>query len=120
MAVCERGVGSLEFLDDRAASGVSGFIKQLVSGMVQGDSLGSVKDDHNDKVRLNGIDASSRGYRVPCKPLGDILHESNITRIDFFSLDVEGSELRVLRTMDGAVPVCVWLIETNQMETTDQ
>ena len=34
-----------------------------------------------------------------------------IKYVDFFSLDVEGSEARVLATMDWTIPVRVWCIE---------
>jgi len=37
---------------------------------------------------------------VPCVPLTDILLRANIRRVDFFSLDVENSEDRVLATLD--------------------
>lgn len=40
---------------------------------------------------------------VPCRPLSDILSDSALTEtIDFLSLDVEGSEAQVLRTVDPA------------------
>ncbi len=37
---------------------------------------------------------------VPCKPMSDWLRELGITAIDYFSLDTEGYEYEVLRTMD--------------------
>ena len=48
---------------------------------------------------------------VPSSPLGQLLRRANVTRIDLFSLDVEGSELRVLETMDWSIPVHVWMVE---------
>lgn len=40
------------------------------------------------------------GVAVPCVPLTDILLKAGHRRIDFFLLDVEGSEDRVLATLD--------------------
>ena len=49
-------------------------------------------------------------------PLGELLRRGGITGvIDFFSLDVEGSELAALETMDWTIPVRVWLIEMHEM-----
>ena len=49
---------------------------------------------------------------VPSRRLDSILHEAGIKRIDFWSLDVEGSELDVLQTMDWSIPVYLLCIET--------
>ena len=38
--------------------------------------------------------------KLPCLPLGEILNMFSIERIDFFSLDVEGAELEVHKTID--------------------
>lgn len=47
-----------------------------------------------------------------CLPLHSILGHFNITHIDFFSLDVEGAELEVLKTLDlSAVHVSVIVVE---------
>jgi FkbM family methyltransferase len=43
--------------------------------------------------------------KVSCRKLSDILKEANIKYIDFWSLDVEGAELEVLKTMDWSIPV---------------
>ena len=37
---------------------------------------------------------------MSCFPLASILDKISVTHIDFFSLDVEGAELAVLRTLD--------------------
>ena len=50
-------------------------------------------------------------HTVPCRPLTKMLHIASISKVDFFSLDVEGAEQLVLRTMNWRVPVGVWLIE---------
>lgn len=44
--------------------------------------------------------ANSYTVSVPVTTLGNILKENNITEVDFFSLDVEGYELEVLKGID--------------------
>mgnify|MGYP003634489084 CR=1 FL=1 len=50
-------------------------------------------------------------YIVDNLPLSNVLCESGLTYVDFFSLDVEGGELEVLSTMDWSVPVYIMCIE---------
>ncbi len=53
--------------------------------------------------------------KVSCKPLSLIFEENKITWIDFFSLDVEGSELTVLESIDwGKVHIEVLIVETGK------
>lgn len=49
--------------------------------------------------------------KVPSKRLDTVLHDSGIKRIDFWSLDVEGSEYEALETMDWSIPVYLICIE---------
>lgn len=50
--------------------------------------------------------------RTSCLPLQSILKHFGITHIDFFSLDVEGAELEVLKTLDlSAVHINVIVVE---------
>ena len=57
--------------------------------------------------------ASATGrHKLRCTPLGDVLHAMSVDRVDFMSLDVEGSEMSVLRGHDWAIPISVLLIET--------
>lgn len=58
-------------------------------------------------------DKDIRTIRVPCRRLDDILHNANISFIDFWSLDVEGSEYEVLKTMDWDIPVKVLCMEVS-------
>lgn len=50
-----------------------------------------------------GSDATVRRHCVPARSLAGILAEQGNPRVDFFSLDVEGLELEVLRGLDFAV-----------------
>ncbi len=51
-------------------------------------------------------------YRVRAVPIGQVLKAMGVSRVDFWSLDVEGAELSVLNGMDWAIPVSVFLIES--------
>jgi FkbM family methyltransferase len=58
--------------------------------------------------------------QVPARRLDSILHEAGVKKIDFWSLDVEGSELDALQTMDWSIPVRLICIEkqTNEKKET--
>ena len=51
--------------------------------------------------------------QVPCLPLGLLLKRAGLEEIDYFILDVEGSEYSALKTMDWSIPVKVWIVEMN-------
>jgi hypothetical protein len=51
---------------------------------------------------------------VPCLPLSKVLHKLRFAHNDFFSLDVEGAELRVLSTLDfSAISIGVMVVEAD-------
>lgn len=52
--------------------------------------------------------------KIKTMTLTDIIRDSKVDRIDFFSLDVEGHELHVLRSFDFSVPIGLILIENNR------
>jgi FkbM family methyltransferase len=54
---------------------------------------------------------NSEVYQVRTFPFHEILKHADISYIDFLSLDVEGGELVVLKTMDFNIPVYVIVIE---------
>lgn len=57
---------------------------------------------------------------VPCVPLGKLLNRFQIQHVDLFSLDVEGSELSVLKTIDFSVftaSVIIMEVESPQPHT---
>ncbi len=70
----------------------------------------SVKSRWGASVSHKKWDTDAKGYKpdkhevfvatVDCFPLQSILLAANLTIIDFFSLDLEGVELKVLRTVD--------------------
>jgi hypothetical protein len=70
----------------------------------------SVKSRWGASISQKKWDTDAKGYKpikdemfvatVDCFPLQSILLAANLTIIDFFSLDLEGIELKVLRTVD--------------------
>ena len=95
--VCGRGVGPLEF-----------------------ELIGSATSRMVKKPLPPEATAAQRAKRiqVPCLPLGQILRDLAITRITHFSLDVEGAELYVLRTIDwSAVRIDVLRWECSDKST---
>jgi len=53
---------------------------------------------------------------VPCSPLQQWLDELEVKRVHFFSLDVEGSELSVLHSLDFTrIKVDILVIEMNSV-----
>lgn len=50
-------------------------------------------------------------YKVETVPLGHLLNGNNVNYVDFMSIDVEGGELEVLKSMNWNIPVYVICIE---------
>lgn len=57
---------------------------------------------HLERVgrELAEIEGTMSTMEVPCFCLGDLLDEEGITHVDFLSLDTEGSELAILKSID--------------------
>jgi hypothetical protein len=53
----------------------------------------------NEK-EVNSNKSDSQFFEIHCMPLTSILLALNMTDIDVFSLDIEGHEMEVLRTLD--------------------
>ena len=72
-----------------------------------GGAVGALTDNWIDSWNLD----KSKITKVRSRKLSDILHETKVPYIDFWSLDVEGSELGVLKTMDWGIPVYIICME---------
>ncbi len=48
---------------------------------------------------MHKISTKAEYVKVQCMPLFSLLTAINVTTVDYFSLDVEGSELKVLKTI---------------------
>jgi FkbM family methyltransferase len=79
-----------------------------------------------DKISTGATDMWSKTTAKPvpvsCAPISKYIKEAGITRVDFFSLDVEGSEFEVLSTYPfDFIPTYAILIElSGQSEKNDQ
>ena len=56
-------------------------------------------------------------YNVAGRPICDILQESKLEYIDLFFIDVEGSEIDVINTMDWSIPIYLICIEMHGMKS---
>ena len=76
------------------------------------DALSSVKQNTTDDFYRTWHEGeNTRLIQVPARRLDRILHDAGVTHIDFWSLDVEGSEFEALQTMDWSIPVKLICIE---------
>lgn len=64
--------------------------------IIEKDDQGNqVRHKWDDRHHLNNVESVD----VQCFPLYSILLASNRTTVDYFSLDIEGHEIRVLKTI---------------------
>jgi Methyltransferase FkbM domain len=62
--------------------------------------------------RMWARDGAEERYRVTCYPLTDLLKAIGVNHVDFFSLDTQGGELKILKTIDfQAVRIDILTIE---------
>ena len=84
------------------------------------DALSSVKENTGDEFYRTWHEGKNiRLIQVPARRMDSILREAGVKRIDFWSLDVEGSEFEVLQSMDWTIPVGLICIEKQVGEKKD-
>ena len=93
--------GSIDYIGD--GTGVGG-VMHILEHVAQESGKRWIEGWNLDRNKIT---------KVPSRKLSDILHEANIKYIDFWSLDVEGSELEVLKTMDWSIPVYIICLEVS-------
>lgn len=70
-----------------------------------------IKDTMSDSHKRNwGLD-KLKDYKIKPNRIDIIVKENNIKHIDIFSIDVEGGELEVLKTINWKTPIWIVLIE---------
>jgi len=96
-AISSEESDSITMLVNPRVPAVSSVEKTAHEGFIYGE-----KGWHEHSYKIN----------VKTRRLADILNDAKVTHIDFFSLDVEGHEYEVLKTMDWSIPVKVLLVES--------
>lgn len=83
----------------------------MLSGLVGAFDPRHLERIHREVASVRGKETV---IRVPCFRLDEVLAENGIDHIDFLSLDTEGGELSILRTIDfNRTPVHVITVENN-------
>ncbi len=93
--------------------------RPIVATFKVGGALSGQKNamDEGQKKRLNDEVPNSREILVPCFSLNTILKAIDVKKIDFFSLDIEGGEYNVLKSIDfNNVDIETFAIEHNNRE----
>ena len=81
-------------------------------------SIEAMSEEHYNTYSPGGIAPVtqlpniSEKYIVPAKRVSNIITDANVTYIDYFSIDVEGSEINLLNSIDWDIPIYVISIET--------
>ncbi|XP_017887714.1 uncharacterized protein LOC108629500 [Ceratina calcarata] len=73
-----------------------------VNTFLMADNVGRLHEpNEEDRHRQNSADVAYTGQhiKVQCIPFAHLMAALNVTAIDYFSLDIEGSELEVLKTI---------------------
>ena len=68
------------------------------------------------KHLVSHLQSNPNTTRVPTVKLSDIIKKSQLKYIDFMIVDVEGSEINVLRTIDFGVPIYCIIVEASSKE----
>ena len=88
----------------------------LASVISDGENVKDVSR-HIDIHRGDSFDAGASPEVVPALAFSDLARRHNITHVDFFSIDVEGFELELIRGIDFSyTSVDLFVIETDDFE----
>ena len=76
------------------------------------DAMAGMAESFDDLLKNRNSGHAS--YEIGCERLETILEHAGVTKIDLWSLDVEGAEIHVLESMNWEIPVVhVLIIERN-------
>lgn len=88
--------------------------KISTANFITADLIGGVEEGYTDSMRerVKSEFPNAEQVEVLCIPIYSILQEINMKHIDFFTLDVEGAELQILKTIPfNNVTINVFCIE---------
>jgi len=87
---------------------------------LQGDvnAVGCVESIASEQFK-NKWHSKSKLVTIPAVRLDTLLHACKFEFIDFWSLDVEGSELEVLKSMDWKIPVGLLCVEMHNSDASE-
>lgn len=86
----------------------------------ENDAVSSVKKNTTDEFFKTWHSDKTNIIKVPSMRLDHLLQMAGVKRIDFWSLDVEGSEYEALETMDWSIPVYLICIEKQKPQRKNQ
>jgi len=119
-ATCPQGSAGHVFLGDTsgtsAVEGTRNYQNGFGSGKIQNSETLKYQKyfDIENTISTRRSLSNHKSLMTPCRSMKSIFYEYNIQWIDFWSLDVEGSELVTLQSVDWtAVKVGVLIIEFN-------
>ena len=74
-------------------------------------TLKNLKQNAENGAPVSYGDNQYKPYTVQGRPICSVLQESKLEYIDLFFIDVEGSEIDVINTMDWSIPIYLICIE---------
>lgn len=80
------------------------------------NAIGGVDSDMTDWYKKDHNWSDKDKYIVKSKPMKSVLKDVPISKVDLFSIDVEGGELSVLNTFDWNIHVRIILIEMTKYD----
>mmetsp|Transcript_15913 Transcript_15913/g.45764 ORF Transcript_15913/g.45764 Transcript_15913/m.45764 type:complete len:172 (-) Transcript_15913:168-683(-) len=95
LAGCLSLTTNVSTVDYILAGGLSGVVSEMDSA-----HHNRIQSDITQTKPWMDEERVGETVKVSCYPLGDVLHQINQTIIDFWSLDTEGSEIPILKTIN--------------------
>ena len=100
-----------------AISTKKGPVEFLVGGGVGGPWTSGIKDTLSRPHIAKWHASDSKNINVETKKISSIVRDSKIQYIDLFSIDVEGGEYEVLKTVDWDIPIYLIIIEMSDLDS---